>query len=277
MVQKLVLRVRKVGLGHNSTLKKVIKSNIMSYINEKERKAMRIAICDDNITILDEISSMLDEYLENSKVKISYSCFKSYRDISDSIDDFDLFLLDYRMDDYSAKSNEPSGMEFAKSLREKYGNSKTVIFITAYPEIVYDAFEVRAYRFIPKPIVKEKLFKAIDDYLASHTDTDMLLVKTNDEVNVININDIYYLEVSRKDTFIYFKDSCIKCRRTITSFEKELEPYGFMRIHRSFIINTRRIVSFDTRTARLDNGEKIFISQKKYQDLCEAYLKNNKK
>ena len=147
---------------------------------------MRIAVCDDNRTILDEISSMLDEYLENSKVKISYSCFESYRDISDSIDDFDLFLLDYRMDDFSAKSNEPSGMEFAKALREKYGNSKTVIFITAYPEIVYDAFEVRAYRFIPKPIVKEKLSRAIDDYFASHTDTDTLLVKTNDEIHGIS-------------------------------------------------------------------------------------------
>lgn len=237
---------------------------------------MRIAVCDDNRIILNEISEMLEEYLEKSKIKASYYCFESYNDISGRTDDFDLFLLDYRMDDYSAKSNETSGMEFAKSLRKKYGNSKTVIFITAYPEIVYDAFEVRAYRFIPKPIVKEKLFKAIDDYLASHTDTDTLLIKMNDEVNVINISDIYYLEVSRKDTFIYFKDTCIKCRRTISSFEKELEPYGFMRIHRSFIINTRRIMSFDTRTARLDNGEKIFISQKKYSELCEAYLKNNK-
>lgn len=237
---------------------------------------MRIAVCDDNRIILNEISEMLEEYLEKSKIKASYYCFESYNDISGRTDDFDLFLLDYRMDDFSAKSNEPDGMEFAKVLREKYGNSKTVIFITAYPEIVYDSFEVRAYRFLTKPIVKEKLFKAIDDYLASHTDTDTLLIKTNDEVNVINISDIYYLEVSRKDTFIYFKDTCIKCRRTISSFEKELEPYGFMRIHRSFIINTRRIVSFDTRTARLDNGEKIFISQKKYSELCEAYLKNNK-
>jgi len=237
---------------------------------------MRIAVCDDNKIILNEISEMLEEYLEKSKIKASYYCFESYNDISGRTDDFDLFLLDYRMDDFSAKSNEPNGMEFAKMLREKYGNSKTVIFITAYPEIVYDSFEVRAYRFLTKPIVKEKLFKAIDDYLASHTDTDTLLIKMNDEVNVINISDIYYLEVSRKDTFIYFKDTCIKCRRTISSFEKELEPYGFMRIHRSFIINTRRIVSFDTRTARLDNGEKIFISQKKYSELCEAYLKNNK-
>lgn len=248
----------------------------MSYINEKERKAMRIAVCDDNKIILDEISSMLDEYSESQKIKIRYSCFENYEEIADHVDDFDLFLLDYRMDDSNKDNAGINGMEFAKVLREEYGNSKTVIFITAYPEIVYDAFEVRAYRFIPKPIVKEKLFKAIDDYLASHTDTDTLLVKTNDEVFVIDINDIYYLEVSRKDTFIYFKDSCVKCRRTISSFEKELEPYGFMRIHRSFVINTHRIVSFDTRTAKLDNGEKIFISQKKYQDLCEAYLKNSR-
>lgn len=248
----------------------------MSYINEKERKAMRIAVCDDNRIILDEISSMLDEYSESQKIKIRYSCFENYEEIADRIDDFDLFLLDYRMDDSNKDNDGINGMEFAKLLREKSGKTKSVIFITAYPEIVYDAFEVRAYRFLTKPIDKQKLFKALDDYIVSYSDTETLLVKANDEVHLINISDIYYLEVSRKDTFIYFKDRCLKCHRTISSFEKELEPYGFMRIHRSFIINTRRIVSFDTRTAKLDNGEKIFISQKKYQDLCEAYLKNSR-
>lgn len=237
---------------------------------------MRIAVCDDNRIILDEISAMLDEYSESRKIKIRYSCFESYEEIIDRIDDFDLFLLDYRMNDSNKHNSGIDGIEFAKLLREKSGKTKGVIFITAYPEIVYDAFEVRAYRFLTKPIDKQKLFKALDDYTVSCNDSDTLLVKANDEVHVIKISDIYYLEVSRKDTFIYLKDRCLKCHRTISSFEKELEPYGFMRIHRSFIINTRRIVSFDTRTARLDNGEKIFISQKKYPELCEAYLKNNK-
>ncbi len=237
---------------------------------------MRIAVCDDNRIILDEISAMLDEYSENQKIKIWYSCFESYEEIVENIDDFDLFLLDYRMDDFNKNNARINGMEFAKLLREKSGKTKSVIFITAYPEIVYDAFEVRAYRFLTKPVDKQKLFKALDDYIVSYSDTETLLVKTNDEINVIDIKDIYYLEVARKDTFIYFKDKCLKCHRTISSFEKELEPYGFLRVHRSFIINTSRIVSFDTRTAKLDNGEKVFISQKKYPELCEAYLKNNK-
>ncbi len=237
---------------------------------------MRIAVCDDNQIILDEISDMIDEYSEKSRAKIQHSCFSSYKEILDRIDDFDLFLLDYRMDDSNGNADEMNGMEFAKVIRQKTGNIKSIIFITAYPEVVYEAFEVRAYRFLTKPIEKEKLFKAFEDYFNSSTNENVLIVKANDEIHIINISDIYYLEVSRKDTFIYFKDKCMKCHRTISSFEKELEPYGFMRIHRSFIINTRRIVSFDTRTAKLDNGEKIFISQKKYPELCEAYLKNNK-
>ena len=237
---------------------------------------MRIAICDDNPIVLDELAALIDDYSETKKIHISYEKFNNYELILQCLNDFDLFLLDYRMDDSSGDADQMNGMEFARVLRQKFGSTKSVIFITAYPEIVYEAFEVRAYRFLTKPIIKEKLFTALDDYIATVTDKETILVKANDEAYVIKLRDIYYLEVSRKDTFIYFKDTCVKCRRTISSFEKELEPYGFMRVHRSFIINTRRIVSFDTRTARLDNGEKIFISQKKYPELCEAYLKNNK-
>lgn len=250
----------------------------MAFVQIPYRMAinMRIAVCDDNKIILDEISAMLDEYSE-SRNPVRYSCFSSYSEIADLINDFDVFLLDYRMDDSSGDINETDGIDFARIIRQKAGNTKCIIYITAYPEIVYDVFEVRAYRFLTKPIDKEKLFKALDNYNESCAEKQTILVKANDESFVINVDDIYYLEVSRKDTFIYFADKCLKCHRTISSFEKELEPYGFMRIHRSFIVNTRRIVSFDTRTARLDNGEKVFISQKKYPELCEAYLKNNKK
>ena len=237
---------------------------------------MRIAICDDNPIVLDELATLIDDYSETQKIHISYEKFNSYELILQYLNDFDLFLLDYRMDDSSGDADQMNGMEFARMIRQKFGSTKSVIFITAYPEIVYEAFEVRAYRFLTKPVIKEKLFTALDDYIATVTDKETILVKANDEAYVIKLRDIYYLEVSRKDTFIYFKDSCLKCHKTISSFEKELEPYGFMRVHRSFIINTRRIVSFDTRTVKLDNGEKVFISQKKYPELCEAYLKNNK-
>jgi len=237
---------------------------------------MRVAICDDNPIILNELAMMIDDYSEIKKIRIDYEKFSSYNQIGQQIDKFDLFLLDYCMDDSGVKSGEMNGMEFARIIRQKFAGTKSIIFVTAHTEIVYEAFEVRAYRFITKPIAREKIFAAFDDYIATVTDHETILVKANDEAHVINLNDINYLEVSRKDTYIYFKDKCLKCHRTISSFETELEPYGFVRVHRSFIVNIRKIVSFDTHTAMLESGEKLFVSPKKYTELCNAYSKSNK-
>ena len=103
-----------------------------------------------------------------------------------------------------------------------------------------------------------------------------MAIKYDDEYNILNIDDIYYMEAARKHTYIYLKDSYVTCRRSITSFEEELCECGFFRIHRSYLVNINKVKKFDSRICLLENGEKLFISQNKYDDFCRKYLESIK-
>lgn len=230
------------------------------------RDLMKIAVCDDQKIILREISNLIEEYSYNNLYEIKYETFLNYNDLKNRIDEFDIFILDYKMPDID-------GLTFSKMIRERFMNSKAIIFITAYPEIVYDTFEVRTHRFIQKPIDQNKFFEALDSYMSDISAEKKLIIKNGDFDIVINLDDIYYFEVSRKDTYIYYYDKCMSCRKTIQYFENELEPFNFFRIHRSYLINMNKVKEFNTNFVILKNGEQLSVSPKRYHLLCEKYLK----
>lgn len=230
---------------------------------------MKIAICDNEPSTLDFVSSVIEDIAFAQNMDIKYEAFLSYESLMRQIGEFDLFIIDYKMPGIN-------GMEFAKKVYSEFGTGKGLIFITAYPEIVYEAFEIRAYRFLVKPLSKEKIIEAVNEYIKDLASSKKLTIRIDDEFNILNTEDIYYMEAARKYTYIYLKDDCIKCRRTITSFENELSDYGFFRIHRSYLVNINKVKKFDSRICILENGEKIFISQKKYDEFCQLYLESIK-
>lgn len=230
---------------------------------------MKIAICDNEPSTLDFVSSVIEDIAFAQSMDIKYEAFLSYESLMRQIGEFDLFIIDYKMPGIN-------GMEFAKKVYSEFGTGKGLIFITAYPEIVYEAFEVRAYRFLVKPLSKEKIIEAVNEYIKDLASSRKLTIRIDDEFNILNTEDIYYMEAAQKYTYIYLKDDCIKCRRTITSFENELSDYGFFRIHRSYLVNINKVKKFDSRICILENGEKIFISQKKYDEFCQLYLESIK-
>lgn len=179
-------------------------------------------------------------------------------------------------DDNLTFEEKINGMEFARLIRQ-HDEKKGIIFITAYPEFVYESFEVRTYRFLVKPIDENLLFDAIQNFVDKASENGKLLVNINKEIFPVEINDIIYLEVSGKNTFICAENTTLKCRKPITSFEKELLPFYFYRVHRSYIVNINKIKQFNAKTVTLQNGKKIFISPKSYPGLCELYLQNRNK
>lgn len=135
-----------------------------------EGKIMRIAVCDDLKNDLQTISFLLDDYMLDRKLSIEYELFDSYEELEGKTDEFDLFLLDYDMPGMD-------GLEFSKLLYEKYGEKKRIVFITAYDTVIYRAFEVRAWRYIVKPVKKEILYEAIDSFLSENKECGTLTVR----------------------------------------------------------------------------------------------------
>ena len=228
---------------------------------------MRIAVCDDERITLNEIKELLKDYREISGAAFEFELFEHYSSLADRLGEFDVFLLDYKMPDID-------GLEFAKELHEKYDEKKTIVFITAYPEIVYDSFEVRTFRFMVKPVKKEDFFKMMNSVLKRYASQKRITVKSTGETVSLDVDEIYYITVNSKDVYIHLKDRCFLCHRTVDSFEEELTFCGFFRTHREFLVNTKKIKSFDCKNVVMKNGDKVLMSPRRYPKFQEVFFED---
>ena len=135
---------------------------------------MNIAICDDEKIWQDELIKHLNEYKNKRKIDIFIQCFSDGKSCYESQNDkYDIIFMDYQMYD-------TNGIETARKIRKSNSDS-IIIFISAYPQVALDTFEVKTFRFLAKPIDKAKLFKAIDDYLAEIDVDSFLIFKTHEK------------------------------------------------------------------------------------------------
>lgn len=236
---------------------------------------MNVAICDNNIEFIKRIEGLLQEYELYSGMKIISTSFTDYSQIEDCIEDFDLFLLDFDMEDVNGvatvEKSKTDGMTFARKIRREYGNKKEIIFITAFPDFVYESFEVRAFRFLKKPIEKDLLFNALNDYF-NNPSCKLLTIPTKSGKYVLDSDDIIYIEVLGKNTTVFCNNDTMTFKKPMLYFENLLSDCGFFKVHKSYLVNVRKIEKFDYNSVTLKNGVKLTLSQRKYPLLCEMYF-----
>ena len=150
-----------------------------------------------NILLLEDDSVQL-EVLKNYVVRnfedVEVHCYTSADDAFDALNSdvrYDIFLLDISLDE---KSVTREGIDFAKKIRADKNYLKTpVIFITGYPEFIFDAVnEAHCYSYIIKPYDEDKVISQLSEVLSNNS---KVTIRTTDKVYVnLDLNDIYYIE-----------------------------------------------------------------------------------
>lgn len=157
----------------------------------------------------------------------------------------DLMFLDIEMHDLN-------GIEFLKSLHQK---PKT-IFTTAYREFAIEGFELEAVDYILKPITFERFFKSVDRVLrnlpSNEQTEDFIIVKTDGLNRKIILSDILYFESQGNDVRIILQnEGKIITKNKMIDLEVSLSDKGFIRIHRSFLINSKYVTAFNNNELNL--------------------------
>ncbi|MEM8929015.1 MAG: LytTR family DNA-binding domain-containing protein [Bacteroidota bacterium] len=186
----------------------------------------------------------------------------------------DLVFLDIEMP-------QLSGLELIKTIPP----SVKVIFTTAFRNYALESYDLDAVDYLLKPISFSRLYKAINKYKSSSNlpvsienpqgsvpQHDHLYVNSNKKFIKINFDDIDYVE-SMKDYVRIFtlKENTIT-KDTIANFEKKL-PRSFLRIHRSYIVNTLKITAFTKMDVEL--GQKEIPIGASYKKQVLAFLKKD--
>jgi len=177
-----------------------------------------------------------------------------------------------------------TGLELLELLDEP----PMIIFTTAYNQYAIEAFEKNAVDYLLKPFSKKRLFDSIDKAISKnkfpHSESskveeiissihendqnllDRIAVKDKSDIHLIAVEDVIYIEA--QDDYISIKTkgrSFLKNAR-MKFFEQNLDPKKFVRVHRSYIVNTgfiRKLENYnkDSYLLILTNDDKINISR----------------
>lgn len=188
-----------------------------------------------NVEILEKFNSPVDvpDFLQNHEV--------------------DLIFSDIQMP-------EMLGTQFIRHLP----NPPLVIFTTAYHQYALEGFELNAVDYLMKPIRKERLEAALKkvenqlklrDKLKTESEENYILINVEYQKVQLFFDEIIYIEGLKDYVKIYLENRIhpLLTRSNLRGMESKLPKKVFARIHNSFIINKRKITSFQ--------HSKVFLSK----------------
>jgi DNA-binding LytR/AlgR family response regulator len=154
-----------------------------------------------------------------------------------------------------------SGLELAGLVS---GRTK-VVFITSHREFGPEAFELNALDYLLKPISYARFLKCVQKILGSVTATNSndLFVKAGLKGQLVKVPvpDIYYIQSSLHYVDIYWSAEKTTTYLTLAELESRLPASQFCRVHRSYIINMKKIKAVEQSGIRLENKELIPIGR----------------
>ena len=232
---------------------------------------IRIALCDDEKNILDEISEYIKSYAEKKNIReIEIFRFCSARALLSALEDgnsFEIFVLDVYIGD-------EMGTTLARNIR-KLGIESPIIFATTSVEHAPQSYETGTLRYLIKPIDPAKLYEAMGAAIASAEKLGRRLIKLKTENGVESINASHIMCSEAHDHYQYvtlLDGAELKIRYTVTELFSILCKYGgFIRVGSPYIINLRHVKNVTRTDVALYNGKSIQIPRGKYAEIKNAF------
>lgn len=226
-----------------------------------------IAVCDDEEVILKFISKEIQLLFHKYNQDVLIEQFQNGKSLLDYIlsgHHYDVLFLDVDMPSLS-------GIEIGKQLRLQ-ADSCTIVFISNHDEFVFDSFRVNPFRYIRKSNFKNEIKDTIFDLNKELLVTNRLIkIHTQNNHVCLNPRNIIYIECNDKILKIVTNDKPIFMRYKLSDIQQELKEYGFIRIHKGYLVNFRYILSIEKNDVVLDSGEKLPISKYRVKDVINEF------
>ncbi len=167
------------------------------------------------------------------------------------------------------------------------------IFVTAFSKYAIQAFNLSAAHYLLKPLEIEALEKAVSDaeeriqknklintaqvllenIRTSGSQNRKLVLPLLEGFDIVRASEILYCEANDNFTCFYFKggNKSMICR-SLKFYDQVLEPLGFCRIHRSFVVNLDTVIRYNKGKGGsiiLENGKELMVANSRKEELVE--------
>lgn len=232
---------------------------------------LNIAVVDDSIESLNVFSGAIKGAFSSFGVDVHVDSFSKSESFIEGFvkEEYDIYFLDVNMPKYS-------GIEIAKKLRNQ-GNSNEIVFVSSDEQKVFECFSVTPFGFIRKDKFLNDLSKIVNLYMTTNDQKikqdRIKKIKINGDTVSINIYNVLYAEGNRNYQMLHMNDSSsINLRLPMKELESKLEPYGFIRIQKGFLVNYRFIRKINSESITLTNNVNLTLSKHLKKDVMKKYL-----
>jgi two-component system LytT family response regulator len=158
-----------------------------------------------------------------------------------------------------------------------------IIFVTAYSEYAIEGFKVDAVDYLLKPIGYSDFLKSANkarsyfeklhhSALKESAETEYLFVKADYKTVRISLDEIIYIEGMREYVRIHLATGkSLMPLISLRLLEEQLPSNKFMRVHRSYIVNLKKITTIDHYRILFDNKEYIPVGDQ-YKETFQSYI-----
>ncbi len=178
------------------------------------------------------------------------------------VKDIDILFLDIDI-------GKDNGIDVAKHLHTNK-NIKNIIFVSQNEGVIHDTLKLQPLYFIRKRHIDKDLEDAmhiVKESLSNHNVSGF-------NHNYVDVQDILYIESHDHDICIYNNHECIRIRTTLKKLEQELKEMNFVRIHRSYIVNIKKVKRIMSTYVILENDIKLEVGRR-YKINIKDYVNQN--
>lgn len=228
---------------------------------------VKIGICDDEPEMRKPLRQILEQVLQLQGVEYLISESESGEELTAGISclDIDILFLDIEM-------RSMDGIETAKLLRRK-GMKGIIIFVTAYPDFVFQGYEVHAFHYILKPYRKEKIEEVLRQALheLNLSKEQYFVIEQKARVIRIPLSQTIAFQSDRRKVEALLEEDFVAFYGRIDEVCREL-PSCFIRIHNRYIVNLNYVTTLERDRCIL--GSRSFpVSRAFRQELETAFAR----
>lgn len=225
---------------------------------------MKLALCDDDERFTRELLESVRLCMEKQGIAFRADLFSSGSGLLASSADYDIIFMDIYL-----------GKEHGIEIAEKWllSHNSQFVFISSGREYAVEAFSLDAAHYLVKPCSDREVNTAIERCLAriKRSPDNILELKTRSGIIPIPESSIIYAEVFNKTLVVHTQNSDFTSRTSLDTVARALDPFRFLRIHRSYLVNMYFIDAFSSDHVVLKNGVTIGLSRKNRTELKKQY------
>ena len=197
---------------------------------------IKIAFCDDDLSVLKELSILMDRYRVERNQDITYAAFHSPLELLAEVErgtELDIIFLDVLMPGQN-------GISTAKEIR-KYDTLVKIIYLTSSAEYAVDSYSVGAYFYQLKPIWQESFYRLMDSVLSEcrRNEEKSLILRSKSGITRMDLDKLQYCEVMGRTLLFHRQDGVVlDSAGRLDDLCEQLKDYDcFIRCHRSYLVN----------------------------------------